>query len=162
MERSPQDLEAHRRQDFVWVERVANLLDNKFAIGRFRFGLDPILNLIPYGGQFVSFAVSMMLVVVMFRNGVRTKVVIKMLFNIIVDALLGAIPFLGQIFDFFNKANEKNIKLLREHYFENKNQGSATGLILAVLAIVVLISGLTFYMMWLIVSWSWGLLTGLF
>ena len=162
MERSPQDLEAHRRQDFVWVERVANLLDNKFAIGRFRFGLDPILNLIPYGGQFVSFAVSMMLVVVMFRNGVRTKVVIKMLFNIIVDALLGAIPFLGQIFDFFNKANEKNIKLLREHYFENKNQGSATGLILAVLAIVVLISGLTFYMMWLIVSWSWDLLTGLF
>lgn len=162
MERSPQDLEAHRRQDFVWVERVANLLDNKFAIGRFRFGLDPILNLIPYGGQFVSFAVSMMLVVVMFRNGVRTKVVIKMLFNIIVDALLGAIPFLGQIFDFFNKANEKNIKLLREHYFENKNQGSATGLISAVLAIVVLISGLTFYMMWLVVSWSWDLLTGLF
>lgn len=162
MQRSLQELEAHRRKDFVWVERVVNLLDNRFAIGNFRFGLDPILNLVPYGGQFVSFAVSMMLVVVMFRNGVRMKVVIKMLFNITFDALLGAIPFLGQIFDFFNKANEKNIKLLREHYFENKNQGSATGLILAVLAIVLLISALTFYMMWLIASWSWSLLAGLF
>lgn len=162
MKRTPEVLLAHRQKDFVWVERVSAWLDNKFAVGRFRFGLDPILNLVPYGGQIISLSVSMMLVVVMFRNGVRAKVVIKMILNIMMDAVLGAIPFFGQVFDFFNKANEKNIKLLREHYFENKNQGSATGLIIAIIGIIILFTALTVYMMWLIASWSWSFINGLF
>lgn len=157
-----EELQAHRQKDFVWVERIATLLDSKFAIGGFRFGVDPVLNLVPYGGQLISFVVSMMLVVVMFRNGVRTKVVVKMILNIIFDAILGTIPLFGQVFDFFNRANERNIKLLRTHYFENKNQGNATALILGVVGILVLITALTLYVMWLVAGWSWNFLHGLF
>src|SRR5690606_6801413 len=161
MKRTPEVLLAHRQKDFVWVERVSAWLDNKFAIGRFRFGLDPILNLVPYGGQIISLSVSMMLVVVMFRNGVRAKVVIKMILNIMMDAVLGAIPFFGQVFDVFNKANEKNIKLLREHYFENKNPGSAARLIVALIGIIILFTQLTVVIMWLVLSWSGSFQIGL-
>ncbi|HMR18378.1 MAG TPA: DUF4112 domain-containing protein [Sphingobacterium sp.] len=154
--------EERRRKDFVWVERISTLLDSNFSIGGFRFGLDPLLNLIPYAGQFVAFAVSLLLVIVMFRNGAGGKVVVKMLLNVIYDALLGAIPLFGHVFDFFNKANTKNIKLLREHYFEDKHQGRATGILVTIMVILLAISILTFYLIWLIASWFWGLLVGVF
>src|SRR5690606_33222749 len=137
---------------------MATLLDNKFNIGGFRFGLDPLLNLIPYAGQFVSFAMSLTLIMVMLRNGVGTKVIVKMLLNVIYDALLGAIPLFGQVFDFFHKANAKNIRLLREHYFENKHQGDATGILVTIAVILLLLCAVTFYVIWLIAAWSWQLL----
>lgn len=142
-----------RKKDFVWVERISYLLDNKFKIGGFRFGLDPLLNLIPYAGQLISFGTSIILVLVMLRNGVGSKVAVKMLLNIMYDAFFGSIPFFGQIFDFFNKANQKNINLLREHYFENKHQGSAKALLLTILIILLLSCVLLFYIMWILTSW---------
>lgn len=77
-----------RKKDFIWVERVSYLLDNKFNIGGFRFGLDPLLNLIPYAGQIISFATSILLVLIMLRNGAGSKVAVKMLLNVIYDAFL--------------------------------------------------------------------------
>lgn len=142
-----------RKKDFAWVERISYLLDNKFKIGGFSFGLDPLLNLIPYAGQFISFGTSIVLVLVMLRNGVGSKVAVKMLLNIIYDAFFGSIPFFGQIFDFFNKANQKNILLLKEHYFENKHQGSAKTLVITILAILLVSCVLLFYIMWVLTSW---------
>lgn len=162
MSKYPALKEDKRRKDFAWVERISVLLDNKYNIGGFRFGLDPLLNLIPYAGQVVSFAMSLMLVMVMLRNGAGTKVVVKMLLNVIYDAVLGAIPFFGHVFDFFNKANAKNVKLLREHYFEDKHQGSATGILITVVVILLLLCVVTFYVIWLIAAWSWQLLVGIF
>ena len=123
-------IQQKREKDFAWIERMSTLLDNKFSIGGFRFGLDPLLNLIPYAGQFVAFGMSLALVVVMLRNGAGSKVAVKMLLNVLLDAILGSIPLIGYAFDFFNKANKKNVKLLREHYFEGKHQGSAKGLLI--------------------------------
>lgn len=154
--------EIRRRRDFVWVERVSTLLDNKYSIGGFRFGLDPLLNLIPYAGQFVAFGVSLMLVIVMLRNGAGGKVVVKMLLNIIYDALMGAVPLFGHVFDFFNKANAKNIKLLREHYFEEKHRGSATWILVVILVVLLVLSFGTFYLIWLIAAWSWEVMLGSF
>ena len=88
-------------------------MDSRFRIGNFRFGLDPILNFIPFGGQIATFIISLVLVSVMYRNGASSKVAVKMLLNVTWDALLGSIPIFGNVFDFFNKANEKNVKLLQ-------------------------------------------------
>lgn len=82
-------------------------MDSRFRIGNFRFGLDPILNFIPFGGQIATFIISLVLVSVMYRNGASSKVAVKMLLNVTWDALLGSIPIFGNVFDFFNKANEK-------------------------------------------------------
>jgi len=150
--------EEKRRKEFAWVERFSSLLDDKFSIGGFRFGLDPLLNLIPYGGQAASFGASFLLVIVMLRNGAGSKVVVKMLLNIIIDAVLGVIPFFGQVFDFFNKANTKNIKLLREHYFEDKHQGSAKGILITLLIILFIISIVLFYLLWILGKWLWSLI----
>jgi hypothetical protein len=153
LEENKQLVQQKRAKEFAWIEQMATLLDNKFNIGGFRFGLDPLLNLIPYAGQVVSFTMSMGLVIVMLRNGAGSKVGVKMLLNILLDAILGSIPLLGYAFDFFNKANKKNVRLLREHYFEDKHQGSAKGLLITLFIIIVLLCVGFIYLMWLFADW---------
>jgi len=151
-----------REREFAWIERMSNLLDNKFSIGGFKFGLDPLLNLIPYAGQFIAFATSLSLVVIMLRNGAGSKVAVKMLLNVMLDAILGAIPLIGYVFDFFNKANKKNVKLLKEHYFEGKHQGSARGLLITLFIIIVLLCVGIFYLMWVLAEWLFSVLGSIF
>lgn len=155
-------IQQKREKDFAWIERMSTLLDNKFSIGGFRFGLDPLLNLIPYAGQFVAFGMSLALVVVMLRNGAGSKVAVKMLLNVLLDAILGSIPLIGYAFDFFNKANKKNVKLLREHYFEGKHQGSAKGLLITLFIIIVLLCVAVFYLMYILAEWIFETLGNVF
>jgi hypothetical protein len=113
------------------VKRVTKLMDEQFAIGKFRFGLDPILNFIPLAGDLGGFTVSVALILTMIQYGVSGRVAAKMLGNAAADALIGAIPVLGWIFDFTYKANTRNVKLLSEHYTQGKHQGSATPVIIS-------------------------------
>lgn len=122
-----------------WVERISYLLDEKFRLPgtNFRFGLDPILNLIPVAGDLSGFLISAALVFTMARYGVSRKVVILMTLNILLDAIVGGIPLLGQLFDFYYKANSKNIRLLKEHYEEGKHKGSGTGVLLIIALVFI-------------------------
>lgn len=158
------DIDARRRRekDFAWIERMSILLDSKFNIGGFKFGLDPLLNLIPYAGQVVSFLFSLVLVLVMLRNGVSSKAAVKMLLNILYDAILGSIPLVGYAFDFFHRANKKNVRILKEHYFSGKYQGSAKGLLITLFIIIVLLCCVAFYWMWQLATWLWNALADLF
>ena len=151
------DKEKRRDHDLGWVERLSWLMDNNFQIAGFRFGLDPILNFIPFAGTIASFGTSFVLVMVMWRNGASSKLVVKMLINISIDAILGAIPIVGNVFDFFNKANAKNIKLMKEHYYEKKHQGSAIWLLLGILTSILLIFAATIYCLWIAGEWVWSL-----
>lgn len=145
-------------KDFLWVERLSVLMDCRFRIGNFRFGLDPILNFIPFAGQIATFIISLILVTVMYRNGASGKIAIKMLLNVTWDALLGSIPLLGNVFDFFNKANDKNIKLLREHYYENKHQGSGKNIIFLIVSILAIVITLLIYAMYALSVWLFNLI----
>jgi hypothetical protein len=133
-----------------WVEAVARLLDSQFRLPgtNFRFGLDPILNLIPIAGNLSTFAISGLLILTMARFGASRKVIIMMVGNVVLDAVVGAIPIFGQIFDFAFKANNKNVRLLRRHYHEGKHQGRGTGLLIMIGLCMLLLFGLIFYGMW--------------
>lgn len=141
-----------------WVERTSKLMDEQFTIPGtgFKFGIDPILNLFPFVGDLAGFAVSAALVLTMAKNGVSKKVLILMGLNIVLDATIGAIPIIGQVFDFVYKANSKNIKLLKEHYEEGRHQGSGKGIVVGMIIVfLVLLLGLLF-LLWKLFSWLWG------
>ena len=137
---TPFDTDARLR----WVERVARLLDSQFRLPgtRFRFGLDPLLNFIPIVGDLSTTVVSVALLLTMLRHGASGAVVVRMALNILIDTVVGAIPILGNVFDFTFKSNERNVALLRRHYAEGQHQGSGRGLIVLVLVGFVLVSGL--------------------
>lgn len=147
------------KRDFIWVERVAWLMDEKFRLGRgrFRFGLDPLINLIPFLGDIIGFGVSFMLVLVMWRNGASRKVVMLMVINVILDTTIGAIPVVGHVFDFFFKANTKNIMLLREYYYQGKHQGRGNDILAVIFGVILLLTFALIYLLWKAFLWLVGL-----
>jgi len=139
-----------------WAERIASVMDDKFRLPgtNFRFGFDPILNLIPFAGDVSGFMVSAALLYVIAKNGgVSRKVLILMAVNICIDALLGGIPLLGQVTDFYFKANTRNIKLLKEHYQEGKHQGNGKGVNALILVILLIFLGSTIYVSYIALRW---------
>jgi hypothetical protein len=131
-----------------WVERIAYLFDEQFRIPgtKFKFGIDPIINLLPVAGDAAGFMVGAALVLTMAKHGVSRKVLILMMFNLMLDGLIGSIPFVGQVFDFYYKANTRNIKLLKEHYEEGKHQGRGTGTLVVIFVFLLLFMALVLFL----------------
>lgn len=101
-----------------WARRLAILLDGAITIPGtdLKIGLDPILGLLlPELGDALTGAVSLTLLVVAYRERVPKVVLLRMLVNIATDAILGAIPLVGDAFDFAYRANEKNLELIERH-----------------------------------------------
>jgi hypothetical protein len=142
-----------------WVEKISYLLDERFRIPgtKFRFGLDPILNLIPVAGDLSGFVLSAALILTMAKNGASSRIVALMSVNALLDATIGAIPILGQVFDFFYKANSRNIRLLKEHYEEGKHQGSGKGVWITALVVLIVLFFIFIFLIWKVLEWvvSW-------
>jgi len=140
-----------------WVARVARLMDSQFQLPgtRFRFGLDPLLGLLPIVGDLSSTAVSVALLLTMLRHGASGAVVVRMALNILIDTVVGAIPVIGNVFDFAYKSNERNVALLRRHYAEGHHQGSGKGLVVLVLLGFLVMFGLVAWGSVALLSWVW-------
>lgn len=140
-----------------WVARVAKLMDSQFKLPGtgFRFGLDPLLGLIPIVGDLSSTAVSVALLLTMFRHGASGAVVVRMAFNIFLDTIVGAIPLVGNVFDFAYKSNERNVALLRRHYAEGKHTGSGKGLLVLLLVAFAGLLGLVGWGSAVLLRWGW-------
>ncbi len=153
--------DARRLRDLYLIERVVRLMDTTFRLPgtRFRFGLDPLIGLVPFFGEVVSFVVGMGLIAAMARHGASGKVIARMALNVLVDLTLGSIPLVGDLFDAYWKANHRNLKLLKAHLLEGKHQGSAWGILLATGLVLLLTAGVVFYLLWQLLTWTLGLLT---
>jgi len=143
---------------FKNIERISRLMDSQFKIGGFRFGLDPIFNFVPFLGDGISVIISALLVGTMHKHGASNKIIVKMAFNILIDAIIGAIPFIGWIFDFYFKANDRNVKLLKEHYQEGKHQGSGKNILWAIAIGFLVLIIVVFYLLWLLTTWLWDVI----
>jgi hypothetical protein len=97
------------------LEQLAKVFDDIFEIPGtgIRFGLDPLLGLIPGFGDAISGATSMLIVMAGWRRGLPRITLARMVANVAIDSLLGAMPIFGDLFDVWWKANRKNLDLLR-------------------------------------------------
>ncbi|MEJ7679338.1 MAG: DUF4112 domain-containing protein [Segetibacter sp.] len=77
------------------VEFLAKLMDSRFRVPgtNFRFGLDGIIGLIPVAGDLSTFAISGYMLVILARNGAGGFLLARMTLNILIDAVIGMIPF---------------------------------------------------------------------
>lgn len=100
----------------VHIERLARLMDSAVTLPVVgKVGLDAVLGLVPVIGDLAGTAVSLTLVARMLRYGPPSTLVSKMLSNVVVDLILGSIPFAGILADIWFKANERNARLMREY-----------------------------------------------
>ncbi|MFM2064049.1 MAG: hypothetical protein RLZZ507_3720 [Cyanobacteriota bacterium] len=99
------------------LRQISRLLDNAITIPgtQVGIGLDPILGLIPVGGDVLGLIFSIYIIIESARLGVSKASLGRMIVNIIIDALVGAIPMLGDFFDVAWKANNYNLILLEDY-----------------------------------------------
>lgn len=94
---------------------LAELLDSKFKIGGFRFGLDPIIGFIPFVGDLSVLVISVYILWIGRQMKVPEDKFAQMVTNVVVDTLMGFVPVVGDIGDFFFKANIKNLEIIKKH-----------------------------------------------
>lgn len=96
---------------------VARLMDSVFTLPgtRIRFGLDPLLGLLPGFGDSASALISVLLICRSVRYGLPRIIVARMALNVFLNAALGAVPVFGDAFSFWFKSNAKNYALLQKH-----------------------------------------------
>ncbi|AFY56517.1 hypothetical protein Riv7116_4080 [Rivularia sp. PCC 7116] len=124
-------------------------------------GLDPILGLLPAGGDFLGVLLSAYIVLEAARLGASQATLGRMTMNIIIDALIGVVPILGDFFDFAWKANDHNIKLLEEHLkFPSQKKRADTWFVFVLIAVLLLLAiGLVTFSV-VVSRFVWGLITG--
>jgi len=129
-----------------WAERIVALLDDRFRIPGtdVRFGLDPVIGILfPGVGDAVTGLGSVGLMALALRRGVPRVILFRMILNILVDVLAGALPIVGDIFDLAYKSNRRNLELIRQHEMPaSKATGwdyaiATLGVSLAILSIIV-------------------------
>ena len=97
----------HRDTELERVRTLSRVLD--------RYFVDPILGLvIPGGGDVIGSVLGMYTVMIAVRRKVSPVIIARMLMNLAADAVIGFIPFIGDLFDIGFKANQRNVALLSE------------------------------------------------
>jgi Domain of unknown function (DUF4112) len=109
------------------IEGMERVLEGLFTLPgtNRRFGLDVILDFIPVGGSVVAAVMGSWLAWEARNLGMPKHAYVRMAGNIGVDALLGAIPFIGAVPDFFFKSNTRNMKIIKKH-LDRHHPGTVT------------------------------------
>ena len=134
------------------LRNVAQMLDSAFVVPgtSYRFGLDPILGLVPGLGDLVSPLFTIGILWQARELALPRIVQLRMIFNVAIDSLVGVVPLLGDLFDFAWKANKMNLALLERHAQEERPASAGDWLfVILMVALVVLVAVIPF----VIIGW---------
>ncbi len=138
------------------LRQLARVLDSAFAIPgtKYRVGIDPILGLIPGVGDVVAGLFTAGIIVQAWQLGVPRVVLARMVINLAVDAVLGAVPLIGDLFDFAWKANERNLTLLERHVHERRVASAGDwAFVVLMLLLVTAVAATPFILLGVLISW---------
>jgi hypothetical protein len=125
---------------FRWL---AQIMDEflRFPGTRFRFGLDPLIGLIPGLGDTASAVVSALTLVYAARCGLPKILLARMSLNILINEVVGIVPGIGDAFSFWFKSNTRNYELLQRHWGAPRRPRASdwvfVGVVLGILLLVV-------------------------
>lgn len=102
----------------AWAEGLARFLDHALVVPgtSIRIGFDAIIGfVVPGAGDAVGALAALALFYLGFKLRVPKVILLRMLVNVAVDAAIGLIPVLGDVFDVLFRAADRNFALLRKH-----------------------------------------------
>lgn len=104
--------------ELLHLERLSDWMDSRFRVPgtELRFGLDGLLGLLPGIGDSVTALPAAYVIMRARAIGAPPHLQARMVGNVLMDLLIGALPLVGDLFDFGFKANRRNVGLLREHF----------------------------------------------
>ena len=149
-------------KDLDRARALARVLDTAVGIPgtKLRVGLDALLGLIPGAGDALGAALSGYIILAAARAGASRPVLLRMVGNVVVDTVIGAIPLLGDLFDVAFLANTRNVALLERLAADPvavDRSSRRVGIIVVVILALMLIGIVTMGL--LIAGLIWNLLT---
>jgi len=149
----------------AWAFTLVRLLDDAVFIPgtRIGVGLDAILGFVfPTIGDAATGLASLALLVLGFQMRVPKVVLMRMVFNILLDTLVGSIPLLGDAFDLFWRSNRMNLELIRRYDGNSERKPSAADYLIVGLgvALVVAAVALPIVVGFALLRWLWHALSG--
>lgn len=139
-----------------FIERLSWFLDESIPLpGGYRIGVDGFIGLIPGIGDFIGGLLSSVIIYKAHQLGVPRMILGRMIINMMIDTVLGAVPVAGDVFDFVWKANKRNAVLL-DDYQQQPEQVYRKSLIQNILFIALLLGILV--LMIALIGWIIGLI----
>ncbi len=149
-----------RQNHLERVRSLAKWLDSKFQgpFG-FRFGLDPIIGLIPGIGDFITTIFSMYIIFASYQMGCSWPVILRMFWNVMFENLMKVLPILGLVFDAMWKANNRNVALLEAHQIQPSAVRRSSLIFIAVISFLMFaLMTVIIYLSYLAFKALWGFL----
>jgi hypothetical protein len=138
------------------IELFAHLLDDWFRVPftPIRVGLDGIIGFIPGLGPVLAGLASFLIIVAAWVRGVPSVTLLRMMVNLALEVLIGAIPFFGDLFDIAWKANRRNVQLMQRHLRQpRRHTWKDYAFLLTLLSIVLLLLAVPIVVLVVIVLW---------
>ena len=121
------------------VEALARWLDYAFELpGGFRFGIAGIVGLIPGIGDVIDALISLYIVIRAMQLRIPRVSIARMLVNIGIESLAGAVPFAGDLFDVVFKANRRNYRLLKRSLADRGRESTRDWVFMIVMLMLAL------------------------
>jgi hypothetical protein len=107
-----------RRATLARLDALSKLFDTAFILPgtNIRFGIESIMRLVPGIGDAAASALSCYLLYEAHRLDIPKPVFARMVTNVAIEGVVGAVPFIGDLFDVGFRANRRNVKILQEHF----------------------------------------------
>lgn len=96
---------------------ASRLLDTIFSVPgtRIRFGLEPIIGLLPIIGDQVTSLMSAALLCRSVQHRVPKIALVRMALNILINGVIGMVPLIGDLFVLWYKPNIRNYRILQRY-----------------------------------------------
>lgn len=110
----PQRIPPPIPDDNHFQRRLASLLDTCIKVPgtNLRIGLDPIIGLVPGIGDALAAALGSLIVIKAMESGAPRMVILRMTGNLLINAMIGAIPLVGDLFSAWFHSNARNYAML--------------------------------------------------
>jgi hypothetical protein len=114
-----------RTERLARLDALATLLDTALVLPgtNVRFGLDALIGLVPGIGDVITTAMSLYIVHEARELGAPTHLIARMLANVALDGIAGAVPLVGDVFDVMWRCNRRNMRLLQGWLASNAQTG---------------------------------------
>jgi len=148
--------EASKRvQQFAWI------LDSSIPLPfGWRIGIEPIIGLIPGFGDTLGGILGSYIIAEATKAGLPISVILRMIWNVMWDMALGALPFVGDLMDFAIKANRKNAALFESYISDprltrRRSRAVVSLIVLLFLSLVAAMAALVFF----VLKFFWSLIS---
>ena len=123
------------------VEALARWMDYAFTLpGGFQFGLAGLIGVVPGIGDIMDSLLSLYIIIRAVKLRIPRVAVARMLVNVAIEAIAGAVPFIGNLFDVAFKANRRNYFLLKNHMAQPERQRSADWWFIGIMLVLAALS----------------------